>query len=165
MIRTMDSDSNAAEQQTQQQTQHACAVCGRVLDRFDSGDGHIGYSHAEFDEAAADHAAIAVPVDELHPLYRCDFCLVDSLEPWTVPARTFAVTPGNRSEGNWAACEICARIILRGDWNKLARRCVDAVIAHSDEHETLDKDMAFQATKMMHRMLRKNMTGAPRPVA
>lgn len=139
----------------------SCAICGRVLDHYSEEDSEGGWFHAEMDVDETDHVAVPVGVDEIRTTYRCDFCLIDIAEPWVVPARTFSVTPTNRSEGDWAACETCARLILKNDWNSLARRCVNAVMRETADGENLDPVTVEQTMKHMHRLLRKNITGVP----
>lgn len=57
-----------------------------------------------------------------HPV--CDFC--SGLPAWRYPAETFNATPGlpppQIMEGDWLACDECAALIERNEWNALARR-------------------------------------------
>ena len=138
----------------------SCAICGRVLDHYSENSGG-GWFHTEMDADETDHIAVPVGVNEIRTTYRCDFCLVDISEPWVVPARTFSITPASRSEGDWAACETCAGLILINDWNGLARRCTDAVIREDTDRQNIDPVTVEQTMKHLHRLLRKNITGVP----
>lgn len=133
-----------------------------MLDRYDEEGSDGGWFHSEEVVSESDHMAIPVGVDEIHTIFKCDFCFIDVDKPWVVPARTFAITPANLSQGDWAACELCARLILRNDWNGLSRRSVNAVLRETPEAEQLDSADIEASMKYLHRMLRKNIIGVPK---
>ena len=53
----------------------------------------------------------------------CDFC--SSLAPaWCYPAESFFDIHGSKSVEDWMACEACHALIVAGDRDGLARRCL-----------------------------------------
>lgn len=128
-----------------------CAVCGRVLDRYEGQ----GYAHSLPEDA--DHVAVPVPDTQMQPEERCDFCYTDHTE-WLIPARNFVVN-GHGSEGDWAACEDCYPFIPRNDWNGLLRH---VKFRWQQRHEQVMPAEMEKGIKALYRGLRKNMSGAPR---
>jgi len=133
-----------------------CIICGRVLD-FHERDGWI-HSIATLDPEELDHPPIPVLPEEageqIRP--RCDFCYADFPE-WILPARSFTVIPGqSESVGDWAACDGCARLIERDQWNVLIRRVHASFEARHGEVS----DALLIEWKRFYRRLRQNITGS-----
>lgn len=106
----------------------ACAVCGRLLERYQGR-----WVHGAEVFGNPDHVAVPVSPDQVHVQPVCDFCHVDvSLkEVWTVEARDFQILvdpggpnplPGYGSEGDWAACGTCAELVRHRDWPAVIER-------------------------------------------
>lgn len=138
-----------------------CAVCGRVLDEFVL-DGVGRYMHTLKDQRREDHPAVPVLASEIvHFNARCDFCGddVSQAEVWTVPSRDFfraaqvAGEPPTVSQGDWAACPVCAELICAGDWN--------GVIARVARTHKLTHPMILDMVREDYARLRIAMTGAP----
>ena len=47
---------------------------------------------------------------------------------WNFPAQAHDMISGDRSVGDWRACDECARLIRAGKRDRLARRCVVTTI-------------------------------------
>ena len=55
----------------------------------------------------------------------CDFC--SAPEPrWCCPAISFPIEFPHASEGDWAACDVCARLIRSNDREALAARSAES---------------------------------------
>ena len=133
---------------------YVCEICGRVLD-YEEG---VGYLHTAGDSAAG-HEPMPVPQSQaLVVAGRCDFCYADH-PAWVVPARDFEVLPGHVSNGDWAACSDCGRLIETDQWSALtrrARRGWEQIHGPMPDHQS-------DALPRLYRLLRKNITGALRP--
>ena len=139
-----------------------CAVCGRILNVYVSPEGRRAWLHT-YADLPEDHPAVPVDLgDGIHPRPRCDFC--DSEQPtWELPARSF-ILPGlssgpveDASHGNWAACDRCAQMIDRNQWNALRRR---ALAAWSDRADDPTQQTAVERQLgQLYRQLRRNITG------
>jgi hypothetical protein len=147
----------------------ACAVCARPLHSVvPEGGGEIRWVHAEMDWE--DHPAVPVGQDEIHTTYRCDFCSADN-PPWVLPTRSFEsgsfVVPGGEfstaSGENFATCDECARLIETNQWNALVRRVARIMAEKHDLGEGAQKVLE-PGLKDFYRRLRKNITGAIRPL-
>lgn len=139
---------------------HACSVCGRVLD-YDESSGAFLHTMADQPE---DHPAVPTPVDEMggQLVPRCDFCQVDETAH-VLPVRSFElpVIAGYASQGDWAACERCAELLGRDEWNALIRR----VTAQWRESKGFEMPTAAQdALRPLYRAVRKHTYGAIRRV-
>jgi hypothetical protein len=131
-----------------------CAKCGRVLDFYESYDDPSlsRYRHTAQDMADQDHEAEPMPAEFVaDPRYRCDFCNADTAPGlnWVIPVTTFAVGPGNYSEGSWAACETCTALIREDRW--------DDLITRASHGSPLNSIMLMP----LYRELRKHITGPP----
>lgn len=62
---------------------------------------------------------------------KCDFCSEPTVE-WRYPTESFvAYSVGDivgESVGDWAACAICHLLIVAGDREALARRCISKLV-------------------------------------
>lgn len=140
---------------------HICAVCGRVLDYWEGPSGE-GWRHsfAARDPEELDHEPVPVPVSQAPEQLRerCDFCYTDQAN-WIVPTRDFSYVT-SVSVGNWAACDACAELIGRNDWNGLLRRV--------EEHWNAARgvpmdDLTRKILRKLYRELRKNIYGSVKP--
>lgn len=147
---------------------HACAVCGRVLDYWEKADGTSGWRHSIAAPAEDDHIAVPVPADQIQVRARCDFCYSDEVA-WVVPAREirFEVigSPqppigGGGMDADWAACDPCSKLIDGNRWNALLERVKRS---WEDRHGPMSPEVEAELKKL-YRVLRKNITGALRPV-
>lgn len=139
-----------------------CAVCGRILNVYVSPEGRRAWLHT-YADLPEDHPAVPVDLgDGIHPRPRCDFC--DSEQPtWELPARSF-ILPGlssgpveDASHGNWTACDRCAQLIDRNQWNALRRRALAAWCDRADDptqQTAVDRQLG-----QLYRQLRRNITG------
>jgi hypothetical protein len=132
-----------------------CMVCGRVLD-YHSGRG---WAHTIADQPGLDHPAIPVTPDEAgdQVIGRCDFCYADEVK-YTLPAESFIIGR-HGSQGDWAACDGCAREIEKNAWNALLRR---VLASHTARHGAPPPEVE-QALRALYRELRKHVTGSLRP--
>lgn len=126
-----------------------CAVCRRVLD-FDSGM----YVHPMKDRPV-NHPTVPIPMGILEPRLRCDFCSAD--QPTKVlPVATFQSGPA-ASRGNWCCCDICAKLIQRGLWDRLVDRVI--LTAPREIRRTPNVRMLY---RNLYRQLQDNITGPVR---
>lgn len=132
-----------------------CAVCGRVLDH----DSDLGWSHSLQDRIAEDHPAVPVPQGEVPIIGRCDFCNTD-YPTMVVPARSFVVIGRNMSDGDWAACTVCGKLIARNAWIALIER----VIRLSSNGALIPRAVLRQSLVTLYAKLRNNITGPPQPL-
>lgn len=142
---------------------HACAVCGRVLDYFEGADGTEGWRHGMAAPEEDDHIAVPVPADEIQVRGRCDFCYADEAA-WRLPAREvrFEIPGfmGGGMDADWAACDGCAKLIERNQWNGVYRRFEESWVAR---HGSIPDQIAVEV-KRLWRLLRANITGPLRPL-
>lgn len=137
-----------------------CIVCGRILDYQES----VGWIHslASLDPAEKDHPPIPVLPEEAgeQTRARCDFCYADYPE-YVLPVKSFtAITGMAESVGDWAACEMCARLIESNQWNALQTRVRTSWEArHGEFADELEREQ-----KRLYRVLRKNITGPLRRI-
>jgi hypothetical protein len=94
----------------------------------------------------------------------CDFC---SGEPeWIFPATDFYDEASDaQSTGDWLACEACAGLVCREDWETLALR-VPPLIAQTLEE--LGPELGLECAEILllwtldfHRQFREHRTGEP----
>lgn len=137
---------------------YVCAVCGYVLDEQ---DGQYMHAAATGDlPHVADHPVVPVRAGEVpgeHIRTQCDFCVEEDPQ-WIVPARDF-LNPGSLtgSRGSWAACDECAALIGRNDWNGVIRRALEGFhVRHGESMRPAEQTLL----RAMYRQLRKNMTGS-----
>jgi hypothetical protein len=147
----------------------ACAVCARPLHAVVSEKtGETSWVHAEMDWE--DHPAVPVEQDQVHTEYKCDFCSAEN-PPWVVPSRPFesgmfdvpGTTFDTASGENFAACDECARLIETNQWNGLVRRVTKIMAEKHGLGEEMHEIIA-SGLKDFYRKLRKNITGAIRPL-
>lgn len=144
-----------------------CAVCGRVLDRFeDDENGQVSFQHTLQDSGpdGEDHPAIPIPDREMNQeqkIGRCDFCNTD-YPTWGIPARAFPMPdlPGHFSDGDWAACEFCKTLIVKNHWDTLTRRATE----NYRSNMPVPKEILRAKLAMMYNRLRKNINGEPYPL-
>lgn len=140
---------------------HICAVCRRVLDLYQPAEGTPRYVHTGQDwEMDLFHEPQPIPAPANYREGRCDFCNEDRPE-YMVPCRDFVVGLGHVSNGDWAACEKCVRFIEVNDWKGLRRRVMQ--VKSGRERRTLS-GAELAALGQLFRMVRKNITGAPRKI-
>lgn len=162
-----------------------CAVCARVLDKFnDAKTGEVEWRHP-FDVRlkGEDHPVWPVPASQIAIETKCDFCFEENPQ-WIQPARSFGIAalniiPGlvekegeHGSHGDWAACDTCADFLNRGDWRGLRRRALNAYMARNWEADGMPKGESREQTEQMtdlmlnafYSQLRRNLTGPVRRV-
>ena len=132
----------------------ACAVCGLVLHHrtvfFD-----VGSTQTWFHSAVADHLTVAVPVQDISTNFQCDFCM-SAHARWTLPVEQYVVAPGSVNDGDWAACDSCAELLLGNDWDALTTRAHQHFVAN-DPDMPLAPRVAFEG---IYRQLRPHVIGA-----
>lgn len=110
---------------------HLCGRCRRPLDWHQPPEGPGWWTHPSTPHpgVADGHAPEPIPASRVanEMVGTCDFCT--AVHPqWVYPCTDFTITapgvPGYGSVGNWAACGVCAELIERGHWDKLARRAL-----------------------------------------
>ena len=137
-----------------------CGVCGRVLDHvtFPDGSRPNFWRHTQADQPE-DHQPVPVLPGEVPTRGRCDFCQAED-PTWVLPARDFdLVGLPTGSKGDWAACDTCANLISMDRWNALLAR---AVASWEERHGKDSIAPVFMGR--LYRTLRKNITGAIRPL-
>jgi hypothetical protein len=151
-----------------------CAVCARVLDKFnDNTNGEVQWRHPyDIRLKGEDHAVWPVPASQIQIETKCDFCF----EPdpnWIQPARSFSIAALNAlpnlpeehgSHSDWAACDTCADFLNRGDWRGLRRRAFTAYKERNLAPELGAMPDEFLDTMLnaFYRQLRSNLTGPVR---
>lgn len=126
-----------------------CEVCRNALDVEVSGSG-AGYVHpVRMGQVDHEPRPVSPPSD-----WRgvCDFCRFGSAA-WVLPVKDFTTPIGTQSGGGWAACDDCAALIERNQWNALIRR----VVADIPEYQSVT---AQTNLKTLYRLVRKNTAGA-----
>lgn len=115
----------------------------------------VSYVHG-LQDLPSDHAPAPIPMPSDY-LGRCDFCN-GGIPVWVVPARDFLMPHSDHdfSSGDWAACDECAPLIERNDWNGLVSR---VVADYEHRHGSDMADSTVTAVRGMYRLLRKNITG------
>jgi hypothetical protein len=93
----------------------------------------------------------------------CDFC---SGQPaWRYPAETFNATPGEPlpliSEDDWVACDECAALIERNEWNALARRGLLTPMG-KQAVEMLGEEQVLAMHRGFHKKFRQHRRGRVR---
>jgi hypothetical protein len=146
----------------------SCAVCARVLHSVvpESG-GEAYWVHSEME--LEDHPAVPVERSEVQTSYRCDFCSGEN-PLWVLPSRPFDsgsfAVPGavldTASGENFACCDACVELIEKNQWNALVRRVARIMVEKHGMQESLG--FVESGLKDYYRKLRKNITGAPRPL-
>ena len=157
----------------QPQPPHVCAVCRRVLD-FERPRREVGSTQGRWihgQDRDRGHAPQPIPLEEALAQpegvkFRCDFCNEDD-PTWSVPVRSFMSEEATSSDfrfrramsvDNWLACEGCATLIRRNEWNNLLRRVLSSWRRRHGSPMTAAQERRLRTT---YRELRKNMTGAP----
>lgn len=140
-----------------------CAVCARVLNWIRTPDGQVDWIHPfDLDE---DHPVVPVSREQIHVEGRCDFCLAPDPQ-FSLPVRPFQnqlsiwVPVDVGTDAGWAACADCARLIDLGQWSAVTKR---AVADWERRHGPMPPPLLTQM-KALHRQVRKNATGASRPI-
>lgn len=97
-------------------TELSCATCGIKISRITLPDGTESYAHPGSDG----HAVIPVARPEI--IRVCDFCLRPH-PSWVIPLREHATTTQKQgiflvtsvdTDGLWAACDACRRLVEGG---------------------------------------------------
>lgn len=90
----------------------------------------------------------------------CDFC--SGPPAWRYPAETFNANRGEPmlqiSEGDWLACDECAALIQRKEWNALARRGLQTPMAKSAVG-LLGEKKVLVMTRELHQKFRRHRRG------
>lgn len=135
-----------------------CGVCGRVLSYWEGR----GWMHAFCDLRDEDHPAVPVQPEDIEFIGRCDFCQADH-PTFVVPCRPFEleILPQHGSTADWAACEVCARLVDAGHWAKLRRRAIRAFERVAGEPVQPEVEHAI---KLLYAQLRENIEGSSRPL-
>ncbi|GAA3145477.1 hypothetical protein GCM10020255_023340 [Rhodococcus baikonurensis] len=95
-----------------------CSICLKALDSKLDEDG-VTYIHGEqHGDLGHEPDPIEAPADWRGA---CDFCSTDQAV-WELPAKTFTAINNHISAENWAACNTCAALIEKNQWNALVRR-------------------------------------------
>jgi hypothetical protein len=136
-----------------------CATCQRVLEVWTDADGA---THRHTVQDADDHPVVPVPAPPGFTGGSCDFC---NGGPVThlVPLRDFEMPgqPGRRSGDSWAACEACVGLVDRSQWNGVLHRLQATWVALHGRRMSAAEEAHMQR---IYRALRKNITGAARPI-
>lgn len=143
-----------------------CDVCKSALNsRADGNLTGIDYIHPEGRGEDHEPKPVEAPEDWRG---ECDFCS-DTNPAFILPTRGFKM-PGldvlpddHMSAGDWAACDTCAKLIERDQWNRLVQRAVDAQIGRTPGMQFLRDDLTTRLGRM-YRVIRKNTTGPLRPL-
>jgi len=99
----------------------------------------------------------------------CDFCSSSAVR-WSYPARDFVVSdlterlraqelPGVGSEGSWAACETCHRLIQHGDRTAIAVRAGRKFARRYD----VPASLVLPELRKLHDQFWANREGPPTP--
>lgn len=153
-----------------------CAVCGRVLDRYQLPGAEWQWAHQLSDIVdGEDHPAVPALPGEVQTRGRCDFCSsdLDPTDHFIVPAASFIVEPlvelvvdgvgmDHASVGDWSACPPCAELVTAGRWSALVRRCC-AEFARIYGLPSVP-DEVRQHMGRMYLTLRQHIIGPVRPV-
>ncbi len=96
----------------------------------------------------------------------CDFCS-EPAPTWCYPAETFiAMTVGpvaSASDGGWAACDECHRLIEAGDRRALAERSAALLIVANPEFASVSDEVRQQLGKL-HRGFFEHRRGPCVPI-
>ena len=99
----------------------------------------------------------------------CDFCSRPN-PAWVFPCRDFkqpalpGIDVGQMSIGAWGACEPCAKFIMLGAWDALAKRAMLALVANQPELASF-RDLLTPHLRMLHRRFDQHRTGPPEKAA
>jgi hypothetical protein len=147
----------------------ACQICRRVLEAFrDADTGELWWDHTGMDRAdGVNHVAVPVPYSliggEDAVRERCDFC-GDYDPTWTLPVADFNMAdrhgPGKDwgSTEDWRACDRCANLLTRNDWNNLLLRAAQA----SAKRDSVPLAMKLAELRPLYAQVRKHQKGAVR---
>lgn len=140
----------------------ACAVCAQVLHvaARESGETvgwlHIGELPGARVEDRPDHVAVPVRRDDVHAVEVCDFCSGPS-PSWVLPTEEFEVDEHSAASKDWAACEVCARLIRKNRWPDLTQRSVRAYSAKYGVSAA--EPRLVETLKAFHAQVREYQTG------
>lgn len=140
-----------------------CAVCGRILDRWDDeASGESGWMHGSADaDDQLDHDPVPASVKDLRPILRCDFCMVETQDAWIVRAAPFKVPRINYvSSEDWISCQTCAEHVRRQSWKNLESRSFEAIRERRADDEMF-AEHGRAAIRAIHSGLRSNLRGRP----
>lgn len=139
----------------------ACAVCAQVLfplaTATPNGDEVVAWLHrAELTGGPVDHIAVPVGVDEVHADVRCDFC--SGPEPtWVLPVASFEAGSEHTSHQDWAACDACARLLRKQQWDRLTKR---VVLASAARHRISPSEPSLiESVETLFAQVRENQSG------
>lgn len=135
-----------------------CAVCGRVLSYWPDR----GWGHAIVEQRINDHPAVPVDPTDVPFIGRCDFCQADH-PGRVIPCRPFAldILPGHGSSSDWAACDICAKLVDANRWSTLFNRARGAFERESGGPIPPEVEVAV---RLLYTQVRSNITGRSRPI-
>ena len=140
----------------------ACAVCAEVLQVAARRDGEtVGWLHrgelaGARPQDRPDHAAIPVRRGEIQAAAICDFCSGPN-PGWMLPIDPFEVNEHRAETQDWAACEVCARLIRKNRWPDLTKRSVTAYAAKYGINPT--EPLLVDTLKAFHAQVREYQTG------
>jgi hypothetical protein len=145
-----------------------CKTCKRPLERnVARGTGEVTWEHHEQDSLSG-HKAIPVDPEDGKVKGRCDFCNQDlGAEKFLLPVRDFIAGTNPITgklqgyEGDWMACGTCAPLIDGNRWNVLLIRVQQCWEQDHGMDAPEDKKTGW---RVLYRLLRRNITGALRPV-
>lgn len=103
-----------------------------------------------------DHPVVPVLRTETLAERLCDFCSGPAAT-WALPVDDFADSGRHVSHSDWAACEVCARLIRKDRWEQVTRR---AVLAAAQRHHVNANDPRLIASvEDLHAKVRAHVTG------
>jgi hypothetical protein len=97
----------------------SCAVCGHVLTLVSNAFSERWIHSLEADSW---HEPQPVPVGP-ETLNVCDFCLAEDPQ-WVLPVEAY-YWAGGHNDGDWSACNGCAALLRKGDWEGLMTRALE----------------------------------------
>lgn len=95
----------------------------------------------------------------------CDFC--SGPPAWRYPAETFVAHPGEplpiHSLDDWLACDECAALSERNEWDALARRgLLNPAFAAARAAGLLSEEEAIAQIRPLHQLFRQHRRGRVR---
>lgn len=131
----------------------ACGVCGHVLNRY---TGPFGESWLHVLDTDNDHPPVPVPVASAQTKLMCDFCLTEGAR-WILPVEDYEVGDGGQNVGDWLACDACADMLRRDDWNALITRAM-----HTMRERHAGAAPSRRTFETMYGQLRQHVVGEVR---
>ncbi|MFF1555876.1 hypothetical protein ACFVX3_33215, partial [Rhodococcus erythropolis] len=110
-----------------------CSICLTGLDTSLSDNGSTYIHGARHGDPGHEPDPIEAPADWRGA---CDFCTTGQAT-WELPVNTFTNHSERIESGNWAACNTCANLIEKNQWNALVRRVTTQTLEnHPDLPDT-----------------------------